>query len=90
MTIEPLGTRILIKPLDQESTTVSGLYLPETAKEKPQQGTVTAIGNTEQMSTGLLVGDRVLFPKYTGTEVQVEGSAYLVMEENEILARIKL
>lgn len=52
--------------------------------------TVTAIGNAEQMSTGLLVGDRVLFPKYTGTEVQVEGSAYLVMEENEILARIKL
>jgi chaperonin GroES len=90
MMIEPLGTRVLVKPLDQESTTASGLYLPETAKEKPQQGTVTAVGNAEQMNTGLLVGDRVLFPKYTGTEVQLEGSTYLVMEETEVLARIKL
>lgn len=90
MTIEPLGTRDLIKPLDQESTTASGLYLPETAKEKPQQGTIAAIGNVEEMTTGLQAGDRVLFPKYTGTEVQLNGSTYLVMEENEVLARLKL
>lgn len=90
MTIEPLGTRVLIKPLDQESTTASGLYLPETAKEKPQQGTIAAIGNVEEMTTGLQAGDRVLFPKYTGTEVQLNGSTYLVMEENEVLARLKL
>ncbi len=90
MTIEPLGTRVLLKPLDQESTTASGLYLPETAKEKPQQGTIEAIGNADEMSSGLQVGDRVLFPKYTGTEVQMNGTTYLVMEENELLARIKL
>ena len=90
MTIEPLGTRVLIKPLDQDSTTASGLYLPETAKEKPQQGTIEAIGKMDEMSSGLQVGDRVLFPKYTGTEVQMNGTTYLVMEENELLARIKL
>ncbi|MBP7999270.1 MAG: co-chaperone GroES [Chloroflexi bacterium] len=90
MTIEPLGTRVLIKPLEQESTTPSGLILPETAKEKPQQGMVEAVGNSEQMTSGLTVGDRVLFPKYTGNEVQLNGKVYLVMEENEILARIRL
>jgi chaperonin GroES len=88
MTIEPLGTRVLIRPLERETTTASGLVLPETAKEKPQQGIIEAIGNEEEMISGLAVGDKVLFPKYTGTEIQLEGIDYLIMEEADVLARL--
>lgn len=89
MTIEPLGTRVLIRPLEQETMTASGIVLPETAKEKPQQGIIEAIGNEDEMLSGLAVGDRILFPKYTGTEIQLEGVDYLIMEEADVLARIK-
>lgn len=88
MTIEPLGTRVLIRPLEQEAMTASGIVLPETAKEKPQQGIIEAIGNEDEMVSGLEVGDRILFPKYTGTEIQLEGVDYLIMEEGDVLARI--
>lgn len=88
MTIEPLGTRVLIRPLEQETMTASGIVLPETAKEKPQQGIIEAIGNEDEMVSGLAVGDRILFPKYTGTEIQLEGVDYLIMEEGDVLARI--
>ncbi len=90
MNIEPLGVRVLIRPLAQERETASGIILPETAKEKPQQGTISAIGDEKEMVTGLMVGDRVLFPKYTGTEIEIEGVAYLIMEEGDVLARITL
>jgi chaperonin GroES len=65
------------------------VLLPETAKEKPQQGTIEAIGNSEDRTTDLKVGDRVLFPKYTGTEIKYQGKTYLLMNEDDILARIK-
>lgn len=86
--IEPLGARVLILPLEGESQTAGGVLLPETAKEKPQQGTVEAVGNSEEMVTDLKVGDRVLFPKYTGTEIKHEGKTYLLMDESDVLARI--
>jgi chaperonin GroES len=85
--IEPLGARVLILPLEGESQTAGGILLPETAKEKPQQGTVEAVGNSEEMVTDLKVGDRVLFPKYTGTEIKFEGKTYLLMDESDVLAR---
>lgn len=88
MTIEPLGTRVLIRPLAQEAATKSGILLPETAKEKPQQGLVEAVGS-EEMTSGLAVGDKVLFAKYTGNEIQMDGNTYLIMEENDVLARLK-
>jgi len=88
MTIEPLGMRVLIRPLDQESTTASGLYLPETAKEKPQQGLIEAVGDREEMFTNLTVGDKVLFSKYSGSEIKLNGTEYLIMEESDVLARI--
>ena len=88
-TIEPLGTRVLIRPLEKESTTASGIILPETAKEKPQQGVIEAVGDAEEMITDLKEGDKVLFPKYTGTEIQLNGIDYLIMEEGDVLARIK-
>lgn len=87
--IEPLGARVLVLPLEGESQTPGGVLLPETAKEKPQQGTVEAIGDPDEMETDLKVGDRVLFPKYTGTEIKFEGKTYLLMNEDDVLARIK-
>lgn len=88
MQIEPLGTRVLIRPLDQETTTSSGIILPETAKEKPQQGMIEAVGDDSEMLSGLAVGDKVLFPKYSGTEIKMDGIEYLIIEEGDVLARI--
>ena len=87
-TIEPMGTRVLIRPLEKESKTASGIILPETAKEKPQQGMIEAVGDSEEMVTDLSVGDKILFPKYTGTEIQLDGIDYLIMEEGDVLARV--
>jgi chaperonin GroES len=84
--IQPLGTRVLIKPLEQETKTSSGLYLPETAKEKPQTGEVIAVGDDESIK--LKVKDKVLFAKYGGTEFKFDGMDYLLMESNDILARL--
>ncbi len=84
--IEPLGSRVLIRPLEQESKTASGLLLPETAREKPQTGKVVAIGDDEEIK--LKVGDKVLFAKYSGTEFRMDGVEYLLMEANDILARL--
>jgi len=84
--IQPMGARILIKPLEQESKTSSGLYLPETAKEKPQTGLVVAVGDDEDIK--LKVNDRVLFAKYTGTEFKLDGVEYLLMECGDVLARL--
>ncbi|NPV68777.1 MAG: co-chaperone GroES [Anaerolineae bacterium] len=86
--IEPLGARVLIRPSEGEDKTASGLYLPETAKEKPQQGTVEAVGSADDMTTDLKVGDVVIFPKYSGTEIKVGGVAYLLLDESDVLARI--
>jgi chaperonin GroES len=87
--IEPLGARVLILPLEGETQTPGGILLPETAKEKPQQGIIEAVGSEDEMTTDLKIGDRVLFPKYTGTEIKFEGQTYLLMNEDDVLARIK-
>lgn len=84
--IQPMGARVLIQPLEQESKTSSGLLLPETAKEKPQTGVVVAIGDDEEIK--LKVNDKVLFAKYTGTEVKLDGKEYLLMECSDVLARL--
>lgn len=84
--LQPLGARVLIKPLDQENRTASGILLPETAKEKPQIGQVIAVGDDEDIK--VKVGDKVLFAKYTGTEIKHKGVEYLVMDSNDILLRL--
>jgi len=89
MTVEPLGPRVLIRPVEKETTTKSGIILPETTKEKPQQGLIEALGSEEELMTDLAVGDRVLFAKYTGNQIQIEGVDYIIMEETDILARLK-
>lgn len=83
--IQPMGTRVLIKPLEQESKTSSGLLLPETAKEKPQTGLVVAIGDDEEIK--LKVNDKILFAKYSGTEFKMDGTEYLLLEANDVLAK---
>ena len=86
LNIQPLGTRILIRPLERDAKTSSGLYLPETAKEKPQTGEVIAVGDDE--SVKLKVKDKVLFAKYSGTEFKFENVDYLLLEANDVLARL--
>lgn len=84
--IQPMGARILVKPLEQESKTSTGLYIPETAKEKPQTGVVVAVGDDEDIK--LKVDDKILFAKYTGTEFKMDGIDYLLMECSDVLARM--
>jgi len=84
--IEPLGARVLLKTVEQEDRTSSGLYLPETAKEKPQMAVVIAVGDDEDIK--LKVDDKVLFAKYSGTEVSYQGQTYLLMDVSDVLARI--
>ena len=85
--IKPLADRVLIEPAAAETQTSSGLYIPDTAKEKPQKGNVVAVGpGTKENPVTLAVGDTVLYGKYAGTELQHDGKDYLIMKENDILA----
>ena len=86
MRIEPLGSRVLVKIVEQEVRTPTGLITPDTAKEKPQMGEVIAVGDDEEIK--VKVGDKVLFAKYSGTEVTVDGEDYLILEDSDILARV--
>ncbi|HSO12694.1 MAG TPA: co-chaperone GroES [Anaerolineales bacterium] len=83
--LQPLGTRVLIQPLEQENKTASGLLLPETAKEKPQTGLVVAVGDDEEIK--LKVHDKILFAKYSGTEFKLDGNEYLLLESSDVLAK---
>ena len=83
--IQPMGTRVLVQPLEQESKTASGLLLPETAKEKPQTGLIVAVGDDEDIK--LKVNDKVLFAKYSGTEFKLDGNEYLLLESSDVLAK---
>ena len=85
MHIEPLGSRVLLRVLAEESVTKSGIHLPDTAKEKPQRGEVVAIG-TETDLIRVAPGDRVLFAKYAGTEIRLDDAEHLIIEAAELLA----
>ena len=94
--IKPLGDRVLLKVLEAESKTKGGIVLPDTAKEKPQEGKVVAVGKGKSCEDGTVkplevkVGDKVLFAKYSGTEVTTkEGEEYLIVKEEDILAVVK-
>src|SRR3990167_677873 len=92
--IRPLQDRILVKRLDEEAKTKGGIIIPDTAKEKPQEGEVIAIGNGKVLESGKVqpldvkVGDRILFSKYAGSEVKIEGEEYTFMREDDILGVI--
>ena len=85
--IRPLSDRVLVEPKEAETKTAAGLYIPDTAKEKPQQGTILAAGpGKKDEPMELKVGDVVLYGKYAGTEITVEGKNYLIMKQSDILA----
>jgi chaperonin GroES len=87
--IKPLGDRVVVEPKEAEEKTASGLYIPDTAKEKPQQGTIVAAGKgTKDEEMELKAGDVVLYGKYAGTELKFEGKDYLIMRQSDILAII--
>ena len=87
MNIKPLADRVLIEPKEAETKTASGLFIPDTAKEKPQQGVVVAVGNGKKDEPmELKVGDVVLYGKYAGTELSFEGKDYLIMRQSDIVA----
>jgi chaperonin GroES len=87
--IKPLADRVLVEPAAAEEKTSSGLYIPDTAKEKPQRGTVLAVGNGKKDEPlTVKAGDTVLYGKYSGTEINIENKDYLIMKESDILAII--
>jgi chaperonin GroES len=93
MDLKPLGDRVIVEVLEEEESTVSGIVLPDTAREKPQRGKVVAVGpgryeDGELVPLDVKKGDEVLFSKYGGTEVKVSGDEYLILRESDILAKV--
>jgi len=95
MKIRPLYDRIIVKRLEAETTTKSGLIIPDTAKEKPVEGEIVAVGNGKVLEDGAVrslevkAGDRVLFGKYSGTEIKIDGIEHLILREDEVLAVVE-
>ena len=95
MNLRPLQDRIIVKRVEEETKTAGGLFIPETAKEKPQRGKIVAVGNGKKTEDGKVlpldvkVGDTVLFGKYAGTEIKVDGDDFLMMREDDILAVVE-
>jgi chaperonin GroES len=95
ISFKPLGSRVVVEPMEQEEITAGGIVLPETAKEKPQKGTVLAIGPGDRDDDGkripmdVKVGDVVLYAKYAGTEVKVDGKKLLILKESDVLAIVE-
>jgi chaperonin GroES len=92
MDIRPLHDRIVVKRLEQQEAMQGGLYIPDSAKEKPQEGQIVAVGNGKKNEDGKVtpldvkVGDRILFGKYSGSDIKLDGEEYLIMREDEVLA----
>ncbi|MDR7867525.1 MAG: co-chaperone GroES [Sporomusaceae bacterium] len=93
--IKPLGDRVVIKVLEKEEKTKSGIVLPDTAKEKPQEGKIVAVGTGKVLDNGQRIaldvkeGDKVIFSKYAGTEVKIDGQDYLILSERDVLAIVE-
>ena len=94
LNLKPLGSRVVVEPNEQEEITAGGIVLPDTAKEKPQKGNVLAIGPGDRDESGkrvpmdVAVGDKILFAKYSGTEIKLDGKKLLILRESDILAII--
>ncbi len=92
LNLKPLGDRLVVKPLEEEEVTPSGIVLPETAKEKPQKGEVLSVGpgarddDGKRIEMDVSVGDKVLFAKYGGTEIKMDGDKLLILRESDVLA----
>ena len=95
MNLTPLGDRLIVEPLEEEQVTVGGIVLPDTALEKPQRGQVVAVGpgarnseTGERIPMDIADGDQVVFSKYGGTEIRIEGTDYLILRESDVLAKV--
>ena len=95
LSLKPLGGRVVVEPIEQEEVTAGGIVLPETAKEKPQQGKVLSVGPGDRDEDGkyipmdVKVGDKVLFAKYSGTEIKIDGKKLLILRESDLLAIVE-
>jgi chaperonin GroES len=95
MSVKPLGDRVLVQPVEEQEVKKGGIIIPDTAKEKPQEGKVVAVGTGKRDDNGKLIpfevkkGDRVLISKYGGTEIKIDGKDYLIMREDDILGVIE-
>jgi chaperonin GroES len=89
MKIKPLDDRILVEPVEEESKTASGLYIPDTAQEKPRLGSVIAVGTDEDLREKIKEGDRVLFAKYGGEEIEIDNKTYKIIQRSDILAVVE-
>jgi chaperonin GroES len=95
LSLKPLGDRVVVEPIEQEEVTAGGIVLPDTAKEKPQQGLIMAAGpgardeDGERIGMDVKVGDKVLYAKYSGTEFKVDGKKLLILRESDLLAIIE-
>ncbi len=90
MKIKPLDDRLLVDPIEEETKTSSGLYIPDTAKEKPRMGKVIAVGTDEDLREKIKEGDNVLFAKYGGEEVEVNGTVLKILQRSDVLAVVEL
>jgi chaperonin GroES len=88
MTIAPLDDRVLVRPIQQEEKTASGIILPDTAQEKPQQGIVVAVGTDEDLQKVLSAGDEVLYTKYGGSEIKLDGTSHVILQRGDILGKV--
>lgn len=89
MTIKPLDDRLLVEPMEEETKTASGLYIPDTAKEKPRMGTVIAVGTDEDLREKVKEGNKVLFAKYGGEEIEANGKTLKIIQRSDILAIVE-
>lgn len=89
MKVKPMDDRLLIRPLEPESKTPSGIIIPDTAKEKPVMGQVEAVGNDEELQKVIKVGDKVIFAKYGGEEISIEGKDYRIIQRSDVLAIVE-
>lgn len=88
MNFKPLGTRVLVERVEEETKTSSGIIIPDNAKEKPLTGKVIAVSDDEEVTKKVKVGDTVVFAKYSGTEIKIDGKEYLVMNVDDILGKL--
>jgi len=95
MKLTPLHDRVIVKRIEEEEKTAGGIIIPDTAKEKPQQGKIIAVGQGSMLENGQIIpmtvkeGDRILFGKYSGTDIQIDGEEHLIMREDDILAIVQ-
>jgi chaperonin GroES len=89
MKIQPLEDRVLIKPMEEKEKKLGSIIIPETAKEKPQIGTIEAVGTDEELQKIVKVGDKIIYGKYSGTEIELDGVNYLIIQKSDLLGVVK-